>query len=313
MNTLRRTIQGCGLILIAMTLSHCKTRGTQDSLTLANPDTGIASTQKSNFVHPINEMVGDGDEIFVPIDPKRKITQITPYYSGSYKLPVINEDGSIKKNDEGATYYRDGIYAFGYIRDQNGQWQSVSRAKFIDHDEHDNWHDLHIVPGDVLKIEFKYGDRYRTDQEVLSSNRKVQMHNVKVVYADAEGETFHIENYNPQSEASHEVPIAVATQGIKVESGQSHTVKFDGTGKKIYKVVVRWGDAKPRKADGSWDAGFARGSLSINGKTLGSLRNVAFIENQTWDGFEFTGPITVDVNFRSHFGRVHSVKIYYTE
>lgn len=254
--------------------------------------------------YEIGRQMGDGDFFEVPLDPSRKLQQITMIYDGRYTVPELDEQGHPKTNDEGATYYKDGMYAHGFVLGADDSREEVSQPKFIDASETDNWHDIPPLSGEKLRVEFSYADRFKNDPDVLAAHTKVRMDRVIIQYKDPDGLTYEVFDYDLNDQLKSKAEIA---------SGGEFAVDFDGT-KEIYRVDVRWGDAKPRDANGQYIAGRANGFLTVDDFRSDS-RNVAAIETQAFSvqnasaRAEGTHRIGVHMNYDA--GRVHWMKVFY--
>lgn len=248
--------------------------------------------------------MGDGDSFEVPLDPTRKLHQITMIYDGRYSVPELDAQGKPKKNDEGDAYYKDGMYAHGFVLGSNGSKEDVSVPKFIDGNETDNWHDIPPLSGTKLRVEFAHDQRFAKDPAVLAAKTKVRMDRVIIQYQDPEGlksEVFDFDRDDPLK------------SNAEIRSGGDFAVDFDGT-KEVYRVDVRWGDAKPRAASGEYVPGRASGYLTVDGFTS-DRRNVAAIETQAFTvkgvGPSPKGNHRVSVHMASDNGRVHWLKVFY--
>ena len=249
-------------------------------------------------------MVGDGDMFEIEINPDRPIEQITMKYNGQYTIPVIEKDGSVKVNDEGKIYYKDGMYVTGFVENKQGQ-SEISVPKFIDAHETDNWYHLGHVQGSKIIFKFHYRDSFRNDAAVIASKRKVKMQSVLVRYKDPVGLQFEEKVFNNDDEDS------LSEQAKSIEQGSSFTMTVPAN-KHIFRVDVRWGDAKPRQ-NGVYVPGYASGRLKVNGNWIDEMRNVAAIETQVWnfDTASSNDYHKIELYFYHDLAKIHWIKVYY--
>lgn len=252
--------------------------------------------------------MADGDFFEVDIDSSRKIVNITMDYNGQYNVPLI-ENGKVVTNEEGQQYYKDGMYAQGYILSASGEKTPVSVRKFIDSYEIDNWHDLNVPKGEKLRIDFMHRENYR--EEILKlpkSERTIQFNSILIRYEDPENLPHDVFMYNKNYES------ALSSDAKILKSGDKLDLKIE-SGKKICRVDVRWGDAKPYAADGTYVPGYAQGTVIVNGEAQ-EMRNVARIETQVFSISDITNATespSLSVTFEGDEARVHWVKVYYKE
>lgn len=259
--------------------------------------------------YQINKSMRHGDFFEVPLSPQQKLKQITMVYSGNYKIHVFNPDGSVRRNDEGDPYYKDGMYANGFVLDSSGNRKPVAAAKFVDANETDNWHDIPPLTGVTLRVEFSHRAEYLADPVVAAANTEIQMIKVIIQYADPEGLKFEEFVYNSSYDDT------MNADAHPIISGGYFSQSFDGT-KKITRVDVRWGDAKPRTAEGVYVPGSASGYIQVNGANRSDTRNVAAIETQIFAGLNILPrhdgqDHEISVHMIGDSGRVHFVKVFY--
>lgn len=297
----RRSLRFGGLLAMAVALAACAGEAQDDGSAAA---AAVNEGQDDPLVkYEINKAMGDGDSFEVPLDPKRKLQQITMIYDGNYSIPALDANGQPKKSDEGKTYYKDGMYAHGFVVSANGSKEEVSVPKFVDSNETDNWHDLKPLSGQKLRVEFGYGAEYKNDPAVVAAHTKVQMTRVIIQYQDPEGLTSEIFDYDLGDEQKSKAEIS---------SGGAFSIDFDGK-KEVYRVDVRWGDAKPRNAQGEYVPGRASGYLTVDG-FRSDTRNVAMIETQAFSVKNATaqaGSHKIAVHMTNDSGRVHWIKVFY--
>ncbi len=301
-----RRILGSALFTIIV-ISGCKTRNLQTSNQLdSNASSNNNTLDAPQVLHQINKNFKAGESFTIPLDPKRVVDQITVKYDGHYSIVVKDQNGKTMENDEGAPFYKDGMYAFGYSVSETGVKREIAPKKFVDAYETDNWHDLTNAQGSTLLVEFDHGAQYKNDPEVVNAKRTIRVTTVLVRYKDEPGQVYQEFLYNKYDEDS------MSSSAIKVESGGSHVVEVDSS-RKIYRIDVRWGDEKPR-INGVYVSGMASGRLSVNGKIQDSTRNVAAIETQVWypitysDGDDKT---KIEVSFSGDTARIHWIRAYY--
>jgi hypothetical protein len=214
--------------------------------------------------------------------------------------------GHVILNDEGQPKYKDGMYAYGKI-DQGGSLRDIAPKKFVAPGETDNWHDLQGVRGSRLVIEFWFSQAYSNDPQVLATHRQVLLRSVQIRYKDAPGQTYKDYVFN----ASYD--DALSSSARYVQAGGKFELPIDDD-LNVYRVDVRWGDAKPR-VNGVYVAGTATGRVKLNGAWQGPPRNVAMIETQTWANLQYPAAIgghhTLVVTFENDDARIHSVRVYY--
>lgn len=284
----------------------CKPRINKSEL--LDDATTLPSFPSPEAFFEINRQVGHGDFFEVPVDATRKITQVTVRYHGAYSVYEKDSNGQVLKNDEGAPRYKDGMYAHGYLVDQNGTKREISSKKFVDAYETDNWHDLYDVRGKTLRVEFRHSPHHAEDPEVKAVVRTVAMQSVLVRYDDHPDEVYKEIRY------SNDDNYGLSPDAKLVAAGKSHKISIPKS-MKAYRVDVRWGDEKPRSSDGFYVAGTAKGRLIINGQPQGSQRNVAAIETQVWAPVRYTAANDRDTEIELAFdyddARIHWVRVYY--
>lgn len=249
----------------------------------------------------------NSSEVEIDLDSTGNLSNVTMDYSSSaYKVPVI-ENGVPKVNDEGKTYYKDGIYIKAFLLTTAGQRVQLDRTRFVDGPEIDNWHDLNAPKGSKLIIQFSVAQEYRSDPQVQASNPRVTLKSVTLRYKDAPGLVSKDFIYN--SDYDNEMPA----NAIELPAGGTHSVTFPKS-YKVYRVDVRWGDAKPRNEAGHYVPGTASGALLINGVQQGPARQVAALETESWGPLNLptgAGDNTFSINLKYDKGRVHSIRLFY--
>lgn len=298
-------------VIIAILLSSstysiisCKTRSVSTVSAIPGDVDYLDFARNPQELFSIDRMMGDGDTFEITVNEHRPIEQITMKYHGDYSIPVIKEDGEARVNDEGKTYFKDGMYVTGYIKNSFGR-SNVSTPKFIDAYETDNWYDLGHIQGSKLLFEFHYRDSFRDDPAVKSSNRKIKMESVLVRYHDPEGLQYEEKVFN------HDDENPLSKEAKSIDSGEEFVFAVPGD-RRIFRVDIRWGDAKPRK-NGVYVPGYANGQLIVNQKKIGEKRNVAAIENQIWI-FDPQASVTdheIKVQFFYDIAKIHWIKVYY--
>jgi hypothetical protein len=291
------------LFAVALMLAACGEGSTDDGGASA---AAINENQDADprVTYEIGRDMADGDFFEVTLDPKRQLQEITMVYDGEYTVPAMDAQGKPRKSDEGKPYYKDGIYAHGFVVGANGTRDEVSVPKFVDSDETDNWHDLKPLSGDKLRVEFSYADEYRNDPAVIAAHTKVRMTRIIVQYQDPPGLTFQTFDYDLGTELK---------SNAEIPAGGEFGIDFDGK-KTVYRVDVRWGDARPRAADGTYVPGRANGYITVDGFTS-DRRNVAEIETQAF-AVSNAAPLAdgnhrVTVHMNNDNGRVHWIKVFY--
>lgn len=88
----------------------CKTTKSNSSKQLAS-EADRNNRQEPQVLHQINKDFKAGESFTLPLDPNRVVDQITVKYDGHYTLTIKDKDGNLMRNDEGAPYYKDGMYA----------------------------------------------------------------------------------------------------------------------------------------------------------------------------------------------------------
>ena len=291
-------------ILFSLLLAACKTT---NSSQVAEDDT----TQSIRYPSPIqeqevNQNFKSGDLFQIKIDPNRRVKMATIKYHGSYKLYERDAAGVIKTNHEGQPRFRDGMYAYGYIVDEKGNEKSVATRKFIDAQETDNWYDLTPMAGKLFRIKFSHHENYVNDPEVKKAKTTIELRSIKIQYEDQEGETYKQYSFAENDKDEFD------DKAIKVKPGTSHVIKVPT--KNIYRIDVRWGDAKPENQQGKYVPGLASGSLKVDGKIVDKERNVAAIETQVW--LDIPKPSasqkerTIELLFRHDVARVFWIRVY---
>lgn len=297
----RRSLRLGGLFAVTIALAACAGEGTDHG---SASEAAVTESADPLVKYEIGKTLGDGDSFEVPLDPKRKLQQVTMIYDGQYSVPALDAQGQPKKSDEGKSYYKDGIYARGFVVGANGSKEAVSVPKFVDSDETDNWHDLKPLSGQKLRVEFGYADQYRNDPAVIAAHTKIRMTRVIIQYQDPEGLTYETFDYDLHDEMKSKAEIP---------SGGAFSVDFDGK-KEVYRVDVRWGDAKPRNASGEYVPGVASGYVTVDGFTS-DTRNVAMIETQAFamrnPAARADGSHRIAVHMLNDSGRVHWIKVFY--
>lgn len=310
MTSLRERSHVVLFILVCTGIVGCKSSETKpSSSTLAtHDDTTEISDLQPQVLTQIDQSYRAGESFTVPLNPNRVIDQITIKYDGRYSLIALDENGKTKVNDEGAPFYRDGMYAIGYAISETGEKTQVAPKKFVDAFETDNWHDVTKgLQGTKLLVEFEHSNAYKNDPDVIAAKRSVKVQSVLVRYVDDPRQIYEEFSYNPNPY------VSISSDAVTLKPGQTHTAVFKKTNK-IYRVDVRWGDERPR-INGVYIAGKASGKLSINGESQGPSRNVAAIETQVWSPINYTpsvnGETKIDVSILYEEARIHWIRVYY--
>lgn len=279
----------------------CKNIGT-DASQIAEANHADVSPVK---IFQIGKPQRAGDQVEVPLDPNRRVVQATIKYSGNYSLYERDASGAIVKNDEGQPRYRDGMYAHGYIVDKANRAVRVAAAKFIDANETDNWHDLTPMAGKAFRIEFQHSPKYAKDAEVLKAKRAIFLESIKVQYEDSPDDRYQEIRYAQDDENEFAPDAKLLRPGEKL--------RVNVTAQKIYRIDVRWGDAKPRDKNGVYIPGLASGLLSVDGQPIDSYRNVAMIESQTWGDIptgKGSAKRAIELQFSGDEARVFWIRVY---
>ncbi|MGE0174690.1 MAG: hypothetical protein AB7T49_18000 [Oligoflexales bacterium] len=288
------------LLFCLAALSGCKSTDQTSAVKDETPQNPLQTIS-------VNHSVRAGDTLEYEIDATREIDQITCVYNGNYSVYVRNPDGSIRQNDEGRPYYKDGLYVHGFVRTPSGEDVEVSAPKFIDSVETDNWHDLRVPKGNKLVLKILHREEFAQDPEVIAANRTASFRKITIRYKDDSNHQSIDFIYN------QDYDDAFSADAVLVQPGNHHTVEVPGD-KKIYRIDVRWGDAKPRASDGTYIAGLAYGRLTVDGMGSEGDRNVAYIETQTWSGLDIPtkgAPHKITLEFSGDPARIHWIKVYY--
>ncbi len=130
------------------------------------------------------------------------------------------------------------------------------------------------------------------------------MSRVIIQYRDPEGLTYETFDYDLHDEQKSKAEI---------QSGGAFSIDFDGK-KEVYRVDVRWGDAKPRNAKGEYVPGTASGYVTVD-DFRSDTRNVAAIETQVFSlakpAARRSGSHRISVHMNGDRGRVHWIKVFY--
>ena len=300
----RFTFHTLACIVVAVS-SACRTTGA------TKPTTSDIASQ-GDFADPVehrevNQSFHSGERFEMSLDPNRDLDQVTVSWDVDYSLLMKDSSGRVMLNDEGQPMYRDGMYAYPKVLNGEGGIDQIGPKKFVAPNETDNVHDLNNVQGKTLYLEFWHARDQRDNPQVRATHRAVKLKSVTLRYKDAPGQQFKDFVYNTNYND------ALSSRARYVPSGQTFELEIPST-LRVYRVDVRWGDAKPR-VNGVYVAGSATGKLKFNGEWQGEARNVAAIETQTWTSLNYPpaqgSHHTLVVSFRNDGARVHSVRAYY--
>jgi hypothetical protein len=206
---------------------------------------------------PIERTVRAGETYELALSPHRAglgIDQIESIWTASYAVP----DPSGRRSDEGKPFYLDGVYCDIFLVDEEGRERKIDRTKFVDANEVDNSHDLGGVKG--ARLQFKF---YAKDP--AGENHPISFRGVRVRYASRPVET-----------APVRLPV-----GRTLAAGETAEVELPAElrGKQIGRVDVRWTDM----LSGTWTRpGYARGTLTIDGRRIGPTETVQSPETQSF-------------------------------
>lgn len=255
----------------------------------------------------VNQLFRHGERFEMTIDPSRELDQVTVVWDVDYSLVMRDASGHVMLNDEGQPMYRDGMYAYPKVKTAQGAVQQIGPKKFVAANETDNIHDIQGVRGSTLFVEFWHARDQQDNPQVRAARRAVKLISVTLRYKDAPGQQYKDYIYNPNYDDS------LSSLARYVPAGQTFELPIPAN-LRVYRVDVRWGDAKPR-VNGVYVPGTATGRVKFNGAWQGEARNVAAIETQTWAGLQYPpaegGSHTLVVSFRNDGGRIHSVRVYY--
>jgi hypothetical protein len=206
-------------VAIPLCFASCNKPG-NSSRSSAFPSQGEAAPKFPPATHQfdVHKSFKAGESFSLPLDPNRTVDQVTIKYHGAYTVLEKGPDGTTLLNDEGQPRYKDGMYAFGYAVQSDGNKLSIAPKKFVDAQETDNWHDLTNAKGEQLLVEFAHAPKYAADPEVLAVARTVAVTTVLVRYEDAPGQLRQDYVYNANDDDS------MSTAATSVPDGSSHTV-----------------------------------------------------------------------------------------
>jgi len=240
--------------------------------------------------YPIGRSIKAGESVDIELPAHRHdqgMDQIEAIWTASYSVP----DPSGRKSDEGKPFYLDGVYCDLFLVDGSGRERRIDRTKFVDANETDNSHDLGGPTGQKLHFKFFARDDH-------GKNHAISFGGVRVRY---------------QAPATATPPQYFDVNKV-FEPGQAAEVVLPPSvrDKKIGMVEVRWTDM----LSGTWTRpGYAKGTLEVDGKQVGTRESVQSPETQT---FSYLGGVKakggkVGVRIDSDKARIDWIRVHFED
>ena len=264
----------------------------------------------------INQNKFHGDSHSIDVDSSRRIVYLVTDYHGVYHIPLSDNHGNPIVNEVGGTYWKDGMYVSGALTLPDGTERPLGfRHRFIDANEPENWYDLELPPVARVRFDFFHDPEYADELLALprAERTSILLRRIIVRYGDPEGLVHDSFMYNPDTMTPEVSPeVAMSDRAVLVPDGGSHRVTVS-SGRRICRVDVRWGDAKPRINE-MYQQGHADGLMLVNGQAQGDWRSLSFIETEIFAGIDqepVTGEQSIEFRFRGDPARIHWINVYY--